>query len=49
MLKNRERITISVPKGMKAELEEVAQKEVRTLSNLVEIILTNYLKNISGR
>lgn len=45
MLKNRERVTISLPKELKSEIEKIAKEQSRTISNLIEFIIKQHLKN----
>lgn len=41
--KDKERIVVSILKEDKAKLDKIAEKEDRTLSNLVRVILHDYL------
>jgi metal-responsive CopG/Arc/MetJ family transcriptional regulator len=39
------RILITVPKEMKKDLEILAEKETRNVSNLIVAVLKDYIKN----
>ena len=41
--KDKTRVQISLPKELIAKAEKQADKEIRTLSNLIEIALKQYL------
>jgi metal-responsive CopG/Arc/MetJ family transcriptional regulator len=43
---DKTRVLIAMPKEMKAELEKIAKKEDRSLTNLIVRILKDYLENI---
>ena len=43
MLKNREKLTISLPIELKAQLVQRANEEYRTLSGLIEMLVIEYL------
>ena len=43
---NNIRISLVIPKELKATLSEIAVSENRTLSNLITTILSNYVKNL---
>jgi len=42
---DKTRVLIAMPKEMKAELEKIAKKEDRSLTNLIVRILKDYLEN----
>ena len=43
--KNKSQIGTFVPKELKTELEQIAREQDRSLSNLLTVILKNYVKN----
>ena len=42
--KDKDRIVIIVPKELKSEVERIAQEQDRSMSNLIAIILKDYVK-----
>ena len=43
------RVLITITKDMKLQLEELAEKENRTVSNLVVTVLKDYIKSTSDK
>lgn len=42
---NYDRISVNVPKGKKAELQEFAERQGLSLNGLIQIALDEYIKN----
>ena len=43
--KNNDRLVVIVSKEVKAQLGELAEKDGRTVSNYVKVLLENHVKN----
>ena len=43
--KNNDRLVVIISKELKAQLGELAEKDGRTVSNYVKVLLENHVKN----
>ena len=43
--KNNDRLVVIISKELKAQLGELAEKDGRTVSNYVKVLLENHIKN----
>lgn len=45
--KDKTQVVLTITKEEKAKLQEIAEKESRTVNNLIVVIIKEYLKNLS--
>ena len=44
--RDNDRVIVTIPREVKAKLTKLAQEDSRTLSNYLNVVITNYLNSI---
>ena len=44
--RDNDRVIVTIPREVKAKLNKLAQEDSRTLSNYLNVVITNYLNSI---